>query len=254
MWYADGVQTWTHYVYGRVVGLDWDWAARYHFLQFLVRYLVWRHKEALVTSSTDPIHCQRVSRLEWGRSWFQRSVCGRTLFDPIPVHRQLIHRAIDWTLWAEWSKRWSNSQTRRGLRGVFPRADEAWMTLDAVRGGWATTFIASRFLVRHCHIGIFCVLWDPDERVVCPWCGDDFTHHHFICLCRGTSQERLILLKGVGPYRVGDLEWLASHFGYRIGQVIHSDVSRLSLLEFHRSSWCYGDFGVFCVLQHSFLT
>ena len=90
-----------------------------------------------------------------------------------------------------------------GFRGVFPRVSEAWTMLDVVRGSRLNTL--AQFLVGHCHTGAIFVLWDPDEWVVYPWCEHDFTHNHFTWSCRGMSQERLALLKGVGPDRGGDV-------------------------------------------------
>ena len=81
----------------------------------------------------------------------------------------------------------------------------------------SATLIATRFLVGHRHIGARSVPWDQDEWVVCPRCGDDFTCDHFIWSCSRVSQERLALLRRVGLDRIGDLEWLASHCGFRIG-------------------------------------
>ena len=52
-----------------------------------------------------------------------------------------------------------------------------------------------------------------------------FARDNFIWSCNGLSQERLVVLRGVGPDRISDLEWLTSHFGSRIldlGQFIHT--------------------------------
>ena len=121
-----------------------------------------------------------------------------------------------------WSRRWSSSETGRALKEVFSRVSTAWTTLDAAEVSRSATLIAAWFLVGHCHIGAFYAAWDPDQWVVFPWCGDDLTHDHFIWSCSGLSQRRLPLLRGVGPDRIGGLEWLVSHFGSRIDQIIRS--------------------------------
>ena len=170
-------------------------SVRYHILRILVYYLVQWCRKALVDSSSNPIHCRRVTPFKLGRSWFQRSVWGRTLSSTIPIHHQYIHRARDRALRAELSRRWTSSKTGRALKDGFRRFGEAWTMLDAARGSRSTTLIVARFLVGHCHIGTFCIPWDLDECVVCPWCGDAFTHDHFIWLCRGMSQEKRVLLR-----------------------------------------------------------
>ena len=152
-----------------------------------------------MVSSSEPVHCRRVTSSEVGRSWFQRYVWERTLSDPVLVRRQLIYAGIDRALRAEWRRRWSRSETGRALREAFPRVGTVWTTLDVAKGSRLPTLIAARFLVGYCRVGAFSVLWDPDECVACPSCGDDFPRDHSVCSCSGLSWERVALLRGVGP-------------------------------------------------------
>lgn len=47
----------------------------YYILWFLLCYLVWQDRKALVVSPSDPIHCHHVTlTLKSGWSWFQRFV------------------------------------------------------------------------------------------------------------------------------------------------------------------------------------
>ena len=98
-----------------------------------------------------------------------------------------------------------------------------------------------------------------DEWVVCIWCGDDFTCNHFIWSCRGLSYWGI-----VGPDRIGDLEWLVSHFGSWIEQFIWLAWRLLESLNFaivvgtvgtlgyyFFLAWYFGTSGVlsFCLLS-----
>ena len=77
--------------------------------------------------------------------------------------------------------------------------------------------VAARVLVGHCHFGEFSLPWYTEEWVECPWCGEEFSRDHMIWECSGLTEERSVLLRGVGSEHFGDLRWLAFHFGYRIG-------------------------------------
>ena len=64
------------------------------------------------------------------------------------------------------------------------------------------------------HIGIFFVPWEPNDWEVWPWCEDVFTRDHSFCSCSGLSEERLVLLRGDNPDRIGDLKRLTNHFWF----------------------------------------
>ena len=61
---------------------------------------------------------------------------------------------------------------------------------------------------------------DNDVWTACPWCGDDLSRDHMIWNCRGLSRKRQDLLRGIGTDRFGDVNWLVSRFGTRLGRFI----------------------------------
>ena len=192
--------------------------SRCHILRLLTRYIVRRHRETLRDFFSGEMRGSRVTPLELGCTWFRRSVWGKTLLTPLARRRQTIYQGIDRALRAEWQRRWRESETGGALREALPRVGGAWMTRDTQRGSRVDPLMAARYLTGHCHIGAFDLSWYTEEWVACPWCGDEFSRDHMLWECRGLTEERHVLLRGIGSDRRGNLEWLASHFGSRIGR------------------------------------
>ena len=143
-----------------LVGLE---PSRCHILRRLVRYLVQKHKTDLETFSGNQTQSNRVTPLEWGATWFQRLVQGKTLLNPLTHRRHIIYRGIDRALKAEWSRRWTSSEIGSALWEVLPEVGEAWTTRDARSGSRTNLPWMAQFRVRHCDVGAFPLPWSADE-------------------------------------------------------------------------------------------
>ena len=182
----------------------------------------WR---ALSDPSHPPIPSYYVSARELGRTWFLRSVVGRTL----SVHatrprRYIIRGAIDRALRREWQSRWDTVEVGSSLCEALPTVSGTWRPEDADFGGRLDVTYAARFLTSHCHLGAFAVPWDQTEWAPCPLCGDDFSRTHLVWECGGATAERERLLGDRGAVRVGDWRWLARYRGSRLGRFLRDIV------------------------------
>lgn len=97
-----------------------------------------------------------------------------------------------------------------------------WMVVDVAKGNALTTLMEAWFLVGHFQVGAFSAPWDPDEWVICSCRGDDLLAIIVFDHVVGCLWERLALLRNVGMDRIGDVKWMASRFGCRVGQSIWS--------------------------------
>jgi hypothetical protein len=205
--------------------------ARSQVMGRLCSYMARRDWRALADPSHSFIPPHHVSARELGRTWFRRSVVGRTLHAHAPRTRRVIRRAIDRALLTEWQSRWSTVEVGSSLREAFPTVGRAWRPADADVGGRLDVTYAARFLTAHCHLGSFGVPWDPTELASCPLCGEDFSRAHLVWECSGATEQRERLLGDVGAARVGDWVWLASSRGSRLGRFVREIMSLVESAE-----------------------
>lgn len=74
---------------------------------------------------------------------------------------------------------WNNSEIDRALGEVFHRVGVAWTTLDVAKESKSATLVLARISCGPLPHRCMFILWDVDEWVVCPQCGDDFTRDCF---------------------------------------------------------------------------
>lgn len=164
------------------------------FLTWYVLALAWSEASiSLISIMGSPLPVRPINAQAWDIfASIERSVRDRKLSETIPFRLHLIYGEINSALMANWSRIWRISEIWRAFRDDFPRLGEAWTTLHAARGNRSVTLIAARLLVGFFYICACLVPWDPDEWVVGPWCGDDFTWNHLIWTYSGIPKERLV--------------------------------------------------------------
>ena len=196
--------------------------ARYQIMRRLVCFHLCRHRSRLTDVIPPRTFLHHTSAFELGRTWFQRSVRGRTLTDPLPRRHRLIREGIDRALRMEWRARWMQSAVGSALREVFPRAGPEWCpVLPAAQGGARKALtLTARFLTCHCHFGEFSMPWGVDVETVCPFCGVIFSRTHMLWECPRLTRERVVLVAGVDLTHVGDLSWFAAHRARQLGRFL----------------------------------
>ena len=143
--------------------------------------------------------------------------------DPsLHLRRSIVYQGIDRALRAEWSRRWTASETGSALREVLPMVGKAWRPMDTGERNRLDLLETARFITGHCHVGAFALPWHTEEWVMCPWCGDDFTREHLLWECRGLSQERRVFLRGIESREFESLEQCVLFYGLRIGRFLRA--------------------------------
>ena len=197
--------------------------ARQLIMRHLVRYLVQRHGAALRDHPATQAIGGRATPLEFGVTWFRRSVQGKFLTDPsFPFRRKIMYDGIHRAIKAEWSQSWAESETGSALRKIVPTVGQALMPQDAKRGNRLDLLETARFITGHCHVGAFAVPWHIKEWAICPWCGDDFNTEYILWECRGLSYERRAFLRGAELREFESLGQCVLFFGLRIGRFLRA--------------------------------